>query len=150
MIPITFPEDILIRITISLLGLIGFFIAKHIYYTKKQAKPLVCPIKFDCNTVVNSDYSKFFGAPVERMGMIYYSLIFLAYLLLSFIATPMPELLVLILSIYSLGAFLFSLYLIYIQLFVLKQFCSWCIASSLTCLLIFILTGVMHIATLLG
>lgn len=144
MLPITFPEDVLVRAFISLLGLVGFFIARHIYSTKKKDKPLVCPIKFDCNSVVNSDYSKFLGAPVERMGMIYYSLIFLAYLLLSFISTPMPNFLTLILSLYSLGAFMFSLYLIYVQLFILKQFCSWCIASSFICLLVFIFTVVVH------
>lgn len=139
-----FDANLLAKLAVSLLGLAGFLVARHIYKAKKKAQPLVCPVKFDCNTVVHSDYSKFLGAPVERLGMIYYSLIALAYFLLAFIPVPMPELLILVLSLYSLGAFLFSIYLIYVQIFLLKKGCSWCIASSFICLLIFILTGVVH------
>ncbi len=40
----------------------------------------------------------------------------------------------------SMIAFLFSLYLISIQLFVLKKGCFWCYISSLISILIFVLT----------
>jgi hypothetical protein len=44
-------EDILARIVIALLGVAGFFVARHIYREKQADRPLVCPVNFDCDGV---------------------------------------------------------------------------------------------------
>jgi uncharacterized membrane protein len=72
--------------------------------------------------------------------MLYYALIALGYLFLIFSASALHENLVSFLVILSSIAFFFSVYLIGIQIFVLKKGCSWCIVSALTCLGIFLLT----------
>lgn len=139
-----FSDDILIQTAIFVLGVCGFLVARHIYRHKNNNEsPLVCPIKFDCHAVTHSDYSKFFGIPLEIYGMTYYAVISLSYLLLIFI----PEMpgavhidLVAVLIAASSMAFLFSLYLISVQIFILKKGCSWCIVSAFICLVIFILT----------
>lgn len=136
--------DFLLRLIISLLGLTGFFVARHIYNSKKKAKPLVCPVKFDCNAVVHSDYSKFLGAPVERLGMIYYSLIFVAYFLLMFVPTELPIWLVYGIALYAFSAVVFSLYLVLVQAFVLHKGCSWCAFSAVISLFIFIFIAAVH------
>lgn len=138
-----FPNDTLIQIAIPILGICGFLVAKHIRNHKIKSTPLVCPINFDCNTVVNSDYSKFFGVPVEIFGMFYYATISLAYFFFIFVANIPKALqadLVAILIAMSLAAFLFSMYLIGVQIFILKKGCSWCIVSASICLVIFVLT----------
>jgi len=137
-------EDILARIIIAVLALCGFFVARHIHNEKKQKRPLVCPIHFDCDTVVHSDYSKFFGIPVEVFGMIYYAFVTLGYIVLSFMPEVLPMLLVDSLILISIGAFLFSVYLTIVQSFVLKKFCSWCLVSATICVLIFTLTLVSY------
>ncbi len=137
----TFSDDVLVRIAIFILGVSGFLVAWHIYKHKKPNKsPLVCPLKFDCHTVVHSDYSKFFGVPVEILGMLYYGFIFVSYLLLIFLPHDLPSLLVGFLATLSVIAFLFSLYLIGVQIFILKKGCFWCFVSAFICILIFILT----------
>ena len=134
-------DDILIRIIVFVLGICGFLVARHIHEHKKaENAPLVCPVGFDCNAVVHSDYSKFFGIPVEILGMFYYAFVSLAYFILIFGAEKMPATIVGLLVIISLVAFLFSLYLIGVQIFVLKKGCSWCIVSSIVSAAIFILT----------
>ncbi len=130
---------ILARLTISLFGLLGFLIAFHIYKNKKTTKPFMCLAMFNCDNVVYGKHSKFFGTPLERMGMIYYMFTFLAYILLAFIPEPMPYMLNLVLVLYSLSAFLFSFYLLYLQTFVIKKGCTWCTASAFIALIIFIL-----------
>ncbi|MEX2052087.1 MAG: vitamin K epoxide reductase family protein [Candidatus Paceibacterota bacterium] len=136
-----FSEDILARVAIFILAVCGFLVAKHIYKHKKaNAKPLVCPIRFDCATVVHSDYSKLFGIPVEKLGMLYYALVAIGYLFLIFSPAALPENAILFLILLSLIAFLFSAYLIGIQIFVLKKGCSWCIVSAFICLSIFLVT----------
>lgn len=133
-------ELVLAQIGIAVLGLVGFFVAMHIYKEKRADRPLICPIKFDCQSVVHSDYSKFLGVPVEVFGMIYYSLIFILYGVLAFLGFNLPQIITLSLAIISLSAFLFSIYLILVQVFILKKFCSWCIVSAIVSSLIFLLT----------
>ncbi|MSU44866.1 vitamin K epoxide reductase family protein [Candidatus Nomurabacteria bacterium] len=143
-----FFGDIFWQIIILILGLCGFMVARHIHQHKKiNAAPLVCPIGFDCNAVVHSDYSRFFGVPVEIFGMIYYVIISLSYLLFIFVPNIPNALqlnLVALLILISLLAFLFSSYLIGVQVFILKKGCSWCIVSAFICLFIFILTALTY------
>lgn len=133
-------DDVLVRIVISLLGVCGFLVAAHIRYHKKTNQVLVCPIKFDCNTVINSDYSKFFGIPVEILGMIYYGLIFFTYLFFILLANIVPNILVGFMIIVSHIALIFSLYLLFVQIFILRKLCSWCIVSAIISACIFVLT----------
>ena len=143
-----FSNEILVRIIIVVLGVCGFFIAKYIHKHKKQNTPLVCPIRFDCHTVVHSDYSKFFGIPVEILGMMYYAFTTGVYFVFVFFpqiffAINYDILSTIFLSI-SLVAFLFSTYLIAVQIFILKKGCSWCIVSAFICLAIFILASFLY------
>jgi len=135
-----FPNDLLIRIMILVFGLCGFMVAKHIRNHKIKNKPLICPIRFDCNTVVNSDYSKFFGIPVEILGMIYYAFVALIYFFFIFIPSSMLVGLIIFPIIICLTAVLFSVYLIAVQIFILKKGCSWCVVSACISFFIFILT----------
>ncbi len=136
-----FGEMLLVKICVTLLGFSGFIVARHVWKHKHSEKaPLVCPVQFDCATVVHSDYSKFFGIPVEFLGMAYYAFVFLFYS--AFILTPfsIPNALVGIMVLLSLVGFLFSLYLIGVQIFILKKGCSWCFVSAFICILIFSFT----------
>ncbi len=139
-----FTTDILVRGVILVLSVCGFFVAKHIRKHKTQNVPLVCPIGFDCNAVVHSDYSKFMGLPVEFLGMIYYALLSLAYLVSFFVPAMMSVHSVGFMILASFLAFLFSVYLIGVQIFVLKKGCSWCIVSSCISAVIFIFTMVNY------
>jgi uncharacterized membrane protein len=137
----TFSEDVLTRVAIFALAGFGFWVAWYIHKHKKpKANPLVCPLKFDCETVVHSDYSKFFGIPVEILGMVYYIFIAFSYLGLIFMPHTLPNVLVGSLATLSMIAFLFSVYLICVQIFIIKKGCFWCFVSAFICICIFLLT----------
>ena len=138
-----------VETTLILLGLTGFLLASYIHNKKSKKIRLICPRKSDCNSVVNSDYSKIFGIPVEALGMFYYAFIaiyhgvFGLYFLNSMLY---PHFFVWILYTYffviciSLLAVLFSLYLIFVQAFKIRQWCLWCIGSAIISILIFIIS----------
>ena len=128
------------HLAILVLGGAGFLVAKHIYLHKKTGKVLVCPIQFDCNTVVNSDYSKFFGIPVEFLGMLYYFIIAFSHLVFILIPNVDVSMFVTFTLYISTAAFVFSLYLIGVQIFILKKGCSWCFVSAFISTLIFVFT----------
>lgn len=115
---------------ILVLSLSGFILALYIYTTKKNnTKALVCPIGGQCDAVVNSKYSKFLGIPVEIIGMVYYGLVILFYSL-RFFSSPVSDGLLFFATAFSVVAFLFSVYLVLIQAFSIKHWCTWCLFSA--------------------
>ena len=119
------------------IALIGFSLSFYIYRKKRLQQTLVCPLKLSCDTVVHSDYSKFFGIPVEIIGLIYYGLIVVAYASFLFIPEFVYPIVIFGFLIASALAFLFSLYLTFIQAVILKQWCTWCLISAFLCVIIF-------------
>ena len=117
----------------------GFLLSLYLYHHKKnQKEKLVCPIGFNCDPVIHSDYSRLFGIQLEILGMLYYGVIAVSYGL----AIVWPDLLNTVffesLAALTAFAFLFSIYLTLIQALILRQWCSWCLISALFCIIIFL------------
>ncbi len=132
---------------ISILSIIGFFVSRHIYRAKKTGVKLVCHFgggKQSCNEVVESEYGKTFGVPNEVAGMVYCVAVLLLSLYL--LNSPLDYTTFNVFLIISGIAFIFSIYLIFIQAFVLKKFCEWCLATALINIFIFtILTAFYYL-----
>ncbi len=135
-------HPLLIDLVLVLIGCAGFLLAFYIRHCKHRKQPLVCPMRGSCEFVTSSDYSKFLGIPVEMLGLCYYALI----VILHGFVIARPELFTLRVARISLSmstlAFFFSLYLLSVQAFVLKQWCTWCLCSAFLCAAIFALTVV--------
>jgi uncharacterized membrane protein len=125
-------------------ALIGLTITINIYKKKHKKKPLVCPFGADCDSVITSDFSSFMGIGLEIYGMLYYGLIALLYTSIMIFPQLQSELLMFLLTGASIGAFLFSLYLTFVQAFLLRIWCSWCLMSAgiSTSIFIFAMIGV--------
>lgn len=80
-----------------------------------------------CNTVAQSEYSHLFGIPLGVYGVLFYGLLFI----LAAVALARPARLVarLMLAVSALGL-LASSYFLYLQIFVIKALCIYCIASA--------------------
>ncbi|HLD81580.1 MAG TPA: vitamin K epoxide reductase family protein [Patescibacteria group bacterium] len=128
------------NILIIMLAVTGFSICLKIFHEKRKGRPLTCPLKFDCEAVVKSDYSKFFGIPLEILGCAYYALMGLSYLFIGVTNGNLPQLWILLLMAMTLVAFFFSLYLTFIQAVALKQWCTWCLGSAGVSTMIFFLS----------
>lgn len=116
---------------------IGFFIARYIWKKKQVKKPLMCPRRMNCHDVVNSSYSKFFGVSVESLGMLYYGFVVCLHVVGM---VYFSDVLALIMLVSSLGAFLFSIYLFFVQWLVIGEWCIWCLVSYVLTFAIFIST----------
>ncbi len=122
---------------IGLLGLIGFFISTYIYNKKKSKKKLICPRRSNCDSVIHSDFSKILGVPVEIIGMFYYFFIGSVYSIIFILNLWVPAVALILFGV-SMCSVLFSIYLVSIQAFIIKQWCAWCLCSAVTSFLIFI------------
>lgn len=125
-------------------ALIGLTITINIYKKKHKKKVLVCPFGADCDSVITSDFSSFMGIGLEIYGMLYYGLIAVAYSSLILFPVLQSEMIMFVLTGLSIGAFLFSLYLTFVQAFLIKTWCSWCLMSAgvSTAIFLFAMIGV--------
>jgi uncharacterized membrane protein len=117
----------------ALFGLIGFIIASVIRHKKKVGQALVCPLGSDCNSVVYSSYSKFFGIDIATLGICYYGFITSLYTFFAlFPSIDIPDYWYVIGFLLSVLAVIFSIFLIIVQGLVIKEWCVWCVLSAVT------------------
>ncbi len=88
-----------------------------------------------CNIVAKSDYSFFMGLPLALYGVLFYALVFvLAAAVLVVPAKLFYQ------GLFALGAVgsLASLVFLYIQFFLIKAICIYCIASAVITFMVFL------------
>ncbi len=123
---------------ITIAALAGFFLAFYIFRAKSKSQPLVCPLRSDCDAVVRSDFSRLFGIPLEIIGMLYYGLVVISYIIFAFYPIFKTPIFTFTLLVVTTIAFLFSIYLTLVQAFAIRQWCVWCLTSASLCTIIFI------------
>lgn len=125
-----------------LFSLVGLLIALYLLRKKKALERPFCPLRADCHTVIQSKYSSILGVPLEYFGIGYYLLSALLYT--APIAFPFLDVVLLktiLITISVVGA-VFSVYLIALQAFVIKSWCSWCVLSAITSTILFVISFV--------
>lgn len=107
-------------------GSIGVVDTLYLVYHKVRGTDVACPFfpKEWCHKVQHAPQSKTFGIPNSVAGLVMYIVILtLAH---GFYSGSLP--LWPLASLIVFG-FLFSLYFLYVQAFVLRAFCTWCVLS---------------------
>jgi len=115
----------------------GYLVWKHHRSLDKKAAPLVCPLNHDCSHVTESKWSTIFYFRNETLGLLYYLTMFTGGLLLAFAPAIVPSL-ALLLLIATGFSLLFSLFLVYLQAKIIKDYCFYCLISAIISLLLFV------------
>jgi uncharacterized membrane protein len=116
---------------LSALGIIVSFYLTYIHFTESRAA--FCAAGSECDTVRQSAFSTVMGIPVAAIGVAGYSVLLIVSLLNIKRRTKW-----LILYILAFAGFIFSAYLTYIELFVIKAVCMYCIFSAVLMTVIFV------------
>lgn len=118
--------------------LAGLFISGYLSYTKLTAQPVACVAgqAFDCGTVTNSRWSELAGIDIAYLGFAMYATVGLL-LLLERRLPLLREYGRIITFAIGLVAWLYSMFLVYLQFFVLQTLCSWCLAHEFNMTLLF-------------
>ena len=123
------------------LTIIGLGVAGYLAYVETQAVPAVCGPVGDCNAVQASSYARLLGVlPVGLLGVAGYAAILAAWLrgrLRSDRLADYAQLSVLGMTVFGV---LFSLYLTYLEPFVIKAVCAWCLTSAVIMTLLMLLS----------
>jgi len=120
------------RMTAALLSLAGLFISAYLYlYKIGRIGTLACGTG-GCETVQLSSWSRFAGVEVSLIGLLGYAV--LLGLSLASLQDPLagrrPMFATLLLGFSAIGLG-FTLYLTYLELFVIHAICRWCVGSAL-------------------
>jgi len=120
------------RRTITLaLSLLGLFDSLYLLYTyTSPSRPMAC-LGTGCDAVRASAYSTFAGVSMPVFGVAGYALLALAIVAEALFSRRVARLTrYALLGMTGVG-FLFSLYLEYLQVFVIHAFCAWCMTSGI-------------------
>lgn len=114
---------------------IGFVDATYLTVKHYLGMPIPCVILQGCEQVTNSQFATIFGAPVALLGSGYY----LTVLILSVIFLDTRKLVALKLAAFAtFFGILASLWFVFLQIFIIKAICLYCLISATTSTLLFI------------
>jgi uncharacterized membrane protein len=117
----------------------GLLVSVYMTIFKISNNESMCIGSHGCSVVNSSRYAEVYGIPVAVLGVVGYAAI-LAVLFLERRPGFFQENGTLFFFGLSLTGFLFTLYLIYVEVALIKAYCPFCITSQVAMTLIFILS----------
>ena len=111
--------------------ILAVIVSTYLSWLKAANADAVCieAAVFDCGTVLNSFYSEIQGVPIAWLGLAV-NLIAITLLALETRIGFFRQYGVALVFGLILFAFLFSMYLIYVQAFLIKAYCPWCLSHE--------------------
>jgi uncharacterized membrane protein len=116
---------------IPALCVVGIVVAAYLTYVEASGTEAVCGPVGDCNTVQDSEFAILFGIiPVGALGLAGYVAIILSWLLARLGDEPWDQWAKIALLGMSIFGTLFSIYLTFLEPFVIGATCMWCVTSA--------------------
>ena len=116
---------------------LGLFLSISSYITKQSRNKIICLVGDKCSSVVESKYAKTLGVSNELLGILYYGLLVFIFLVVLFAPFLDSYFANMVRWVFVTGGVIFVLYLLYLQRFVLKKWCSVCLLTTSPTLIIF-------------
>ncbi|HEX8473391.1 MAG TPA: vitamin K epoxide reductase family protein [Pyrinomonadaceae bacterium] len=120
-------------------ALVGLLDAIYLTVEHLAGRTVRCTVVAGCDKVLQSDYSSVGGIPLAALGALAYFAVFSLAILSAFGYTRLRVLLTILVAL----MFAASLWLLYLQAFVIRAFCQYCLLSAAvtTLLLILVVAG---------
>jgi uncharacterized membrane protein len=119
------------RQAIALLALVGLFIALYLWlHALGFGGAIKCGASGECETVQTSQWAVFFGLPVAFYGVVgYFAVLIVALASLRPAALAQTGWNLVLLGLATIGV-VFTVYLTYVELFLIHAICRWCVGSA--------------------
>lgn len=121
------------------LALAGLVVAGLLWYWHAQNADIPCT-NAGCDKVAQHPSSRLFGIPVAAYGVLFY----LSFAILCAMRPSVPashqRLIAHLVLLWGTTGFLFSAYLTYLELFVIRAICQWCVVSAAIATALFVLS----------
>jgi uncharacterized membrane protein len=125
---------------LAALALIGLGVSIYMAFVETAHASAICGPIGDCNTVQQSEYAALFGwLPIGVLGTIGYAAILVAWGLMHWGKDHLQRLAASALLVMALFGAAFSIYLTFLEPFVIGATCVWCLTSALCMTLILVI-----------
>lgn len=129
------------QVAIPILSVLGLGVALYLTFIETTNTAAVCGPVGDCNAVQASPFAKLFGfLPVGLLGAVGYIGILAAWFIGRRSDGALGRLAPLLVFGMALFGVLFTVYLTYLELFVIKAVCIWCLSSAVVMALVLALS----------
>ena len=120
---------------VAVISLVG--LADSIYLTVEHlsGRSVRCTITSGCSEVLSSSYATVAGYPLAGLGALAYFVVFSLAVLIAFGYFKLKTLLALVVG----AMFVTTLWLLYLQAFVIRHFCQFCLLSALVTTILMVL-----------
>jgi len=116
---------------VPLLALLGLAVAGYLAFIETTGGDAVCGPVGDCNTVQQGEYAFLFGVvSVGLLGMLSYIAILSAWLIDRWGSEQLSDLARAAIFLMAFFGTLFSIYLTFLEPFVIGATCAWCLTSA--------------------
>ena len=134
------PSPPVARMIIAVLALAGILLAAYMMLYKVGVLATLACGTGGCDTVQNSPYAEFLGIPVPLLGIVGYGAIF-ALAMAGIQPRFVEDRRIAGALLLTCGAAaVFTLYLNYLEAFVIRAWCRWCIGSAVIVTALFLLS----------
>ncbi len=112
------------------LAIVGAAVSAYLTYVETSGTLAVCGPVGDCHTVQNSPYATLFGVPIGALGLVGYGGMAVLWVVARGAAGRTADVARTILLFGTLWGTLFSIYLTFLEPFVIGATCLWCLTSA--------------------
>jgi uncharacterized membrane protein len=117
--------------TVIVLATVGIGVAAYLANVEATGATAVCGPVGDCNAVQQSEYANVFGVPVGVLGLVGYAAIGGLWVVSRLAHGTPRDVSVVLVGVGAWLGTLFSIYLTFLEPFVIGATCMWCITSAL-------------------
>lgn len=126
---------------IPVISLIGMGVAAYLAYVETAQVEAVCGPVGDCNTVQQSEYARLFGIlPIGVLGLVGYVMIIATWVVHQFTSGRLSDFGALAMLGITFFGTLFSVYLTFLEPFVIGATCAWCLTSAVMMTILMLLS----------
>jgi uncharacterized membrane protein len=114
-----------------ILIIIGMGVAAYLSFVETSGAQAVCGPVGDCNTVQQSEYATLFGViSIGTLGLLGYAILLITWFISGMENQRYASLAKVIFFMLSLAGTVFSIYLTFLEPFIIGATCMWCLSSA--------------------
>ncbi len=119
------------RWAIPVVAVIGLGVSLYLASVETSGVEAVCGPVGDCNAVQQSAYASIFGVPIGVLGAIAYIALIVGWIVTQFSKGRTADSAAVLIALTAFGGTMFSIYLTFLEPFVIGATCMWCLTSAL-------------------
>lgn len=116
---------------VPLLAVIGVGVSLYLGSVEANGVEAVCGPVGDCNAVQQSEYAAIFGIPIGVLGVVAYAVLLGTWFVSRTAKGRSADWGAIVIAAIAFGGTLFSIYLTFLEPFVIGATCLWCLTSAL-------------------